>query len=134
MGLPSTQTFAPGGFPVAAIDDNQVARQFLTDGFGRVLQISTLQNPVHPDPLPVQQFGYDWRGIVSGKPLAPRRRRPIAGRTLPDASVLGYAEYDYDLTGRVTAQRSYVLETGEILTKTFAYDDLKVRLRLPIAA
>ena len=123
MGQPAGRSFHPGGFIDRETDDNQVARQFVTDGFGRTLSIVAIPNPQHPDPMPTQQFGYDSAGHRIWEAL--RTPNTAYGRpTLPDASVLGYSEYDYDLTGRVIQQRAFVVETGEQLTKSFTYDDL----------
>lgn len=117
-----SRTFKPGGFPDTEVDENGVQRKYTTDGLGRVLQVDTLDSG-HAEPVPTQQFGYDtighriWKatrvpGTAYGKPA------------LPDATVLSYAEFDYDFKDRLTAERDFVLETGEQLAKSWVYDEV----------
>jgi RHS repeat-associated protein len=126
MDIVSERSFHPGGFLALEAEQNHVTREFVTDGFGRVLQISTMPNVFHPDPVPQQQFGYDRLGNriweATRTPDAPYGKPNLSGP--PDSTLLSYAEHDYDLTGRVTTERRYSLETGETLTKTFEYDDV----------
>ena len=124
MGRPSERKLLPGGFVDTEIDENQIGRQFMTDGFGRIIQISSIPNAKHPDPMPVQQFGYNSAGHRIWEALR-TPNAPYGRPTLPDRSVLSYSEYDYDLTDRVIRQRAFVVETGEPLVKSFDYDDLK---------
>ena len=101
------------------------AREFKTDGFGRIIQ-SEFNLPPWIQTA-VDQIGYDRRGNVIWKAkLAPDTgmshnafRKPAVG----DANLLHFSEYEYDLIGRVTTEKIWVLETGETLIRTFDRDD-----------
>ena len=123
MGVESRRArFAPGGFiDLESIDENCDRAQFVTDGFGRVLSM-LVPELGHPDPVPVQQFGYDSAGHrdLGGVAHAGHRLRCESDATADasDSNLLLY-EYDYDLAGRVTEQTQHRLETGETLIKTY---------------
>jgi RHS repeat-associated protein len=119
LSLPATRSFRPGGFIDKEVDENLVARQYATDGFGRVISIASIPNPARPDDTPATlQLGYD----VAGHMIWQALRTPGAAYgkpTLPDSSVLAYSEFDYDLLGGVKEERRYALEASpvEVLTK-----------------
>jgi RHS repeat-associated protein len=125
LSLPDVKHYLRGGWLVTETDENAVTRSYFYDGYGRVKIVATTTVAGAPDPAPIpdQQFGYDYAGRVVWR--ATRTPGSPYGKptSLSDASVLSYAENDYDLSGRVTAERRYVLSTGEVLTKSYQYDD-----------
>lgn len=120
----SSWTYGAGGF-LTAFSDKGVDRKILTDGFGRIIQTDT----GHPSLVDIAstQTGYDSAGRVAW------RAQFIAGEALPNypyqkptmttPALLTMMEIDHDVLGRVTAQRRWLIETGEVLTTTWAYDD-----------
>lgn len=129
LGLQSVRHVQPGGFITSETDEQFRTRQYETDGLGRIIQISAVPDDQRPESITVQQLGYDskghriWEALLKPGMGLPNQeyRRPKLG----DARLLGYAEYDYDLIGRLREQRTYVLETGEVLTTTIRYDTAK---------
>ena len=117
-------TFANGGF-LSSVTDGDDASTVITDGFGRVIQVDA----AHPDmvSVPSVQIGYDSRGRIIWTAELDRAHAlpavPYQKPTMQTAGLLAMSEYEYDLSGRSTAQRRWVLETGEILSTTWTYDD-----------
>src|SRR5262249_34088058 len=71
--------------------------------------------------------GYDSNGSrIWEAQLAPDSAATEYKKPAPtDAKLLSFSEYEYDLLGRVTLQRNYVLGTTEApYVKTTSYDDL----------
>ena len=124
MGLISSHTTRPGGFILAESSDGLSTHQFVTDGFGRIIQRASSTGNA-----PVQQLGYDskgdrvWEALLS-PPGAISTSNPYHKPALGDSNLLSFIEYEYDFTGRVTKQISHVLETGEALLKQTIFDDV----------
>src|SRR5262249_21145819 len=90
---------------------------FTPDGFGRPIRTDDgggLQIP--------RIDGYDTRGRVV---WSARMANPTsyAKPTMTTSGLYAMTEDDYDLADRIVAERRWVIETGEILTKTYDYDD-----------
>lgn len=124
MGTISSRTTLPGGFILSDSSDGLSSRQYVTDGFGRAIQITSSTGLV-----PVQQFGYDTKGnriweatLTAAGAIS--SSNPYHQPSLTDSHLLSWTDYTYDLKGRVRIQTAHVLETGETLVRQTDYDDV----------
>lgn len=117
----SFRQYKKGGF-LSSIGDGDVGRVITTDGFGRIIE----SHGAMPAQVNVasHQIGYDTRGrIVWTADLA--AGSAYGKPTMTTSGLLSMTEYDYDLIDRLVATRRWVVQTGEIYTTTYGYDDIR---------
>jgi RHS repeat-associated protein len=115
-----SRQYSAGGF-LFQETTNHVTRLIHTDGFGRVIQT----DGPSPTSLAVasHQVGYDSRGrVIWSADTAPQSA--YAKPTMTTPGLVSMSEYEYDLTDRITVERRWLVQTGEILTLTHDYDDV----------
>jgi RHS repeat-associated protein len=133
MQVLSGTQYASSGFPAATYAGDKW-RSIVTDGFGRVIQTASLEDSSVVN-VAVKQFGYDSRGrlvwtadLATGSGLpSTGYAEPVAGQT---PGLLDKTNYNYDYLGRTTGVYKYVLETGELYTTTWSYDDANLSVTM----
>jgi YD repeat-containing protein len=118
------RSYRPGGF-LSSIQVGDVRRNIITDGFGRIIERDA---PLSDVKVATTRTGYDSRGQVVWQAdfdpsLLPSD--PSQKPTMKTAGLLSMVEFDHDLIGRITSERAWVIDTGAILTTSYAYDDLQ---------